>query len=265
MEQAKTDRRILSIGGAKDSRISLKVADHKFIIGKEEFYPFVAEMHYFRIPKRHWSVCFERIRRAELRIISSAVPWSLHESRQGQFDFDGTTDPAKDLIVFLELCREFGFRIILKIGPWIGAEFDHGGLPEFALRHPETVATDPQGQPLMVDPGGGAKPAAVPSYLSGRLQILLKNIKNYVYPRGPVFMLELDHETSFGGHMEPFSGDYNPNGSLAAYPRFLEEKYTAVDRLNKAYHVKVKDFSEITPPTAFEGKSQEEYRKALED
>lgn len=272
MEQAKTDRRVLSIGGAKDSRISLKVADHKFIIGKEEFYPFVAEMHYFRIPKRHWSVCFERIRRAELRIISSAVPWSLHESRQGLFDFEGTTDPAKDLIVFLELCREFGFRIILKIGPWIGAEFDHGGLPEFALRHPETVATDPQGQPLMVDPGGGAKPTPVPSYLSGRMQILLKNyytallekIKNYVYPRGPVFMLELDHETSFGGHMDPFSGDYNPQGSLAAYPRFLEEKYTSIDRVNKAYHIKVKDFAEVAPPTSFEGKSTEEFRKALD-
>jgi beta-galactosidase len=272
MEQAKNDRRILSIGGAKDSRISLKVADHKFIIGKEEFYPFVAEMHYFRIPKRHWSVCFERIRRAELRIISSAVPWNLHESRQGLFDFEGTTDPAKDLIVFLELCREFGFRIILKIGPWIGAEYDHGGLPDFALRHPETVATDAQGQPLMADPGGGAKPTPVPSYLSGRFQILLKNyytalldkIKNYVYPRGPVFMLELDHETSFGGHFDPFSGDYNPHGSLAAYPRFLEEKYTAIERVNKAYHIRVKDFGEVTPPTGFEGKSSEEYRKALD-
>jgi beta-galactosidase len=272
MEQAKSDRRILSIGGAKDSRISLKVVDHKFVIGKEEFFPFVAEMHYFRVPKRHWSVCFERIRKAELRIISSAVPWNLHESKQGLFDFEGTTDPAKDLIVFLELCREFGFRIILKIGPYIGAECDQGGLPDFALRHVETMATDPQGRPLMQDPGGGAKPTPVPSYLSGRFQILLKNyytaflekVKNYIYPRGPVFMLELDHETSFGGHFDPFSGDYNPHGSLSAYPRFLEEKYSGIERLNKAYHLKLKEFTEVTPPIAYEGKTAEECRKALD-
>ncbi|MBD3299207.1 MAG: hypothetical protein GF341_11165, partial [candidate division Zixibacteria bacterium] len=75
MEQTNTDPRTLTIGGAKDSRTSLRIVQHKFIIGKEEFHPFGAEMHYYRIPKRHWSVCFERIRRAEFRIISTSVPW----------------------------------------------------------------------------------------------------------------------------------------------------------------------------------------------
>lgn len=271
MEQPQDDYQTISIGGVKDSRVSLKIADHKFVIGKEEFYPFVAEMHYHRIPKRHWSVCFERIRRAEFRIISTTVPWNLHETKQGEFDFEGMFDPTKDLIVFLELCREFGFRIILKLGPCLAAE-DRGGLPEFAARHPENMAVDPQGQPLQSDPGGGAQPGPVLSYLSGRVQILLKNyytsflqkVKNYVYPRGPVFMIELDHETSFGGHFYPFSGDYNPQGSLAAFPRFLEEKYGTLDKLNKAYHLRVKDFSEVPPLTGFEAKTPADYRKPLD-
>lgn len=272
MEQTNTDPRTLTIGGAKDSRTSLRIVQHKFIIGKEEFHPFVAEMHYFRIPKRHWSVCFERIRRAEFRIISTAVPWNLHEARQGDFDFAGASDQTKDLIVFLELCREFGFRIMLRPGPWIGSSWNRGGLPDFATRHPETIAKDPEGKPLPADPGPGGKPGVVPSYLSNRFQILLKNyfsvfaevVKNYIYPRGPVFMIEIDHETSFGGHFNPFSGDYNAQGTRASFPRFLEEKYGSIDQLKKIYKVKAGEFGDIEPPVGWDGKSQQELCKVLD-
>ena len=61
----------------------LKVANNKLVIGKEEYYPFSAEMHYFRVNKRYWSICFERIRKAGFRIISTCVPWNLHESAIG--------------------------------------------------------------------------------------------------------------------------------------------------------------------------------------
>lgn len=272
MDQDLTDPRTLTIGGTKDSRTSLKVVDHKFVIGKEEFYPFIAEMHYYRIPKRYWSVCFERIRKAEFRIISTSVPWNLHEARQGDFDFSGASDQAKDLVVFLELCREFGFKIMLRPGPWIGAQWTRGGIPDFATRHPETTCKDPEGQILTADPGAGVKKGPIPSYLSSRFQILLKNyfsvfaevVRNYIYPRGPVFTIELDHETSFGGHFDPFSCDYNPQGTLSTYPKFLEEKYASIDNVNKAYKLKAKEFSEVEPPKGWDGKSLNDFKKACD-
>jgi beta-galactosidase len=272
MDQDLTDPRTLTIGGTKDSRTSLKVVNHEFVIGKEEFYPFIAEMHYYRIPKRYWSVCFERIRKAEFRIISTSVPWNLHEARQGDFDFSGASDQAKDLVVFLELCREFGFKIMLRPGPWIGAQWSRGGIPDFATRHPETACKDPEGQILTADPGADAKKGVIPSYLSPRFQILLKNyfsvfaevVRNYIYPRGPVFMIEIDHETSFGGNFNPFSCDYNPLGSLSAYPKFLEEKYSTIDQVNKAYKIKAKDFAEVAPPTSWDGKSMNDFLKACD-
>lgn len=272
MDQDLTDPKTLTIGGTKDSRTSLKVVDHKFVIGKEEFYPFIAEMHYYRIPKRYWSVCFERIRKAEFRIISTSVPWNLHEARQGDFDFSGASDQAKDLVVFLELCREFGFKIMLRPGPWIGTQWARGGIPDFATRHPETCCKDPEGQILSADPGAGAKKGVIPSYLSARYQILLKNyfsvfaevVRNYIYPRGPVFTIELDHETSFGGHFDPFSCDYNPQGTLSAYPKFLEEKYESIDQVNKAYKLKVKDFSEVEAPKGWDGKSLNDFKKVCD-
>jgi len=272
MDDRTKDPFVLTIGGTRDSRASLRIIDHKFVIGKEEFPPFAAEMHYFRVAKRHWSICFERIRKANFRIISTAVPWNIHEPRQGELDFAGTSDAARDLIVFLELCREFGFKIILRPGPWVASECENGGIPDFVLKHPENIATNHAGEPVLVEPGGGARAITMPPYLGNRYQIQLKNyfsvlsevVKNYIYPRGPVFMIELDHETSFGGHFDPFSADFSPQGSRSQFGRFLQEKYHSTDKLNKAWKSKIKDFGDATPPDPSIGKSPHEFMRLMD-
>ena len=272
MDDRIKDPFVLTIGGTRDSRASLRIIDHKFVIGKEEFPPFAAEMHYFRVAKRHWSICFERIRKANFRIISTAVPWNIHEPRQGELDFAGTSDPTRDLIVFLELCREFGFKILLRPGPWVAAECDNGGIPDFVLKHPENIATNHAGEPVIAQPGGGARPIPMPPYLGNRFQIQLKNyfsvlsevVKNYIYPRGPVFMIELDHETSFGGHFDPFSADYSPQGSRAQFGRFLSEKYQGIDKLNKVWKSKLKDFGDAVPPDPSIGKNPHEFLRLMD-
>jgi len=272
MDDRIQDPFILTIGGARDSRASLRIVDHRFVIGKEEFPPCIAEMHYFRVAKRHWSICFERIRKANFRIISTAVPWNLHETRQGEFDFAGSTDPTKDLVVFLELCREFGFKIMLRPGPWLASEWDNGGIPDFVVRHPDNLATDYAGQHILADPGAGAKAAPLPSYLGSRFHILLKNyfsvfsevVKNYIYPRGPVFMIELDHETSFAGHFDPLSADFNPQGSRALFAQFLSEKYGAIDRLNRLWKTRHKEFGEAAPPESTETKSTADFFRLMD-
>ena len=128
----------------------LKVANNKFVIGKEEYYPFSAEMHYFRVNKRHWSICFERIRKAGFRIITTCVPWNLHEITLGDFDFYGTSDHTRDLLVFLELAREFGFKVILNPGPFIDSDWKNGGYPDFLYNNPEILAKDPNGEPFKI-------------------------------------------------------------------------------------------------------------------
>jgi beta-galactosidase len=124
----------------------LKVANNKLVIGKEEYQPFSAEMHYFRVNKRHWSICFERIRKAGFRIISTCVPWNLHESALGEYDFYGVTDHTKDLVVFLELAREFGFKVVLYPGPFIDSDWKNGGFPDFLYNYPEIFAKGPTGE-----------------------------------------------------------------------------------------------------------------------
>jgi beta-galactosidase len=175
----------------------LKVVNNKFVIGKEEYYPFSAEMHYFRVNKRYWSICFERIRKAGFRILSTCVPWNLHESSVGDFDFFGTTDHAKDLVVFLELAREFGFKVILRPGPFIDSEWKNGGYPEFLYNNPEILAKDPKSEPVKMENHAGVKSGYVLSLLHPQFLIQVKRyfaafsdiIKSYVYPKGPVILV----------------------------------------------------------------------------
>jgi beta-galactosidase len=232
----------------------IAISEHKVIIGKEDYLPFSAEMHYFRVPKRYWSICFERMKRAGFKIISTVVPWNIHEDNNRDFDFSGFADASRDLIVFIELAREFGFKMILRPGPYINSEWDRNGLPEFLDKYPDIYALDSEGNYVKPITDDSKKLANFPSlsnprylnfvkhYLNGLTEI----IKNYIYPRGPIFMIELGSDNFFGGNYDPKSADYNEYNLKTLYPEFLQEKYEDIKAFNKAYEIKLKDFEEIS-------------------
>jgi beta-galactosidase len=244
----------------------LGIIDNKFVIGRDGFFPFSAEMHYFRVEKRYWSICFERIKKAGFRIISTYIPWNLHERKPGEFDFRGATGPDRDLIVFLELSREFGFKVILKPGPWISAEWVNGGLPKYLFTDEAIVARDQNGELISADNGPGINSSYQPSYLHPRyinhvkryLGGLLDVIQNYIFPKGPVFIIQIDDELGFGGNLNPVSADYNLFTITEKYYPFLEAKYKTAKNLPTGYGKKVRDFSAIEPPTSIEIKKPED-------
>jgi beta-galactosidase len=240
----------------------LRIANNKFVIGKEECSPHSAEMHYFRVNKKYWSICFERMKKAGFRIISTCVPWNLHEGSIGEFDFFGTTDHAKDLVVFLELAREFGFKVILRPGPFIDSEWKNGGYPDFLYNDPEILALDSKGDPLRMGDHDGVESGYLPSLLHPQFLSHVKRyfnalseiIKNYVYPKGPVILVELDNGLSLGhlqvsgNNLDPFEQDYNPHITNSVFPQFLKEKYREIKRLNQLYGEKHPNFDEVKPP-----------------
>lgn len=237
----------------------LGIAENKFTIGKDVYYPFSVEMHYFRVDKKYWSICFERIKRAGFRIISSSVPWNLHQDNNKEIDFTGLSDSRKDLVVFLELAREFGFKVILRPGPWIAGQWPNGGFPSFLFSDLKVFGRDSKGQELKLQDDAGVEGGYLPSYLHPHFHHFLKNYfktfiettRNYIYPRGPVFMVELDFETSFGRYLDPGSADYNQDVLAKYYPDFLAERYDNIKKLNQLYRTKVDDFDSVEPPRDF--------------
>ncbi len=239
-----------------------KIEGNKFIVGKEEYYPFAAEIHYFRVSKRFWSICFERIKKAGFRIISTCVPWNLHEISLNNFDFIGETDPRRDLVVFLELAREFGLKVILRAGPYVGAEWENGGYPQFIFDNHDILARDSQNKLMEIVNRVKVQPGYVPSYKHPVFQRHVKRyfyalsqvIKNYIYPKGPIILLQLDNNLSFGRNYDPFSADYSEHTLTSLFPEFLRKKYEHIQNLNKRWKEKHKDFAEVKPPKALKVK-----------
>ena len=251
----------------------LGVIGNRFSIGKETYQPYSAELHYYRINKRYWSICFERIKRAGFRIISTAVPWNIHQDDNKQIDFNGYNDPRRDLIVFLELAREFAFKVILRPGPWINGQLPNGGLPNYLFQDIKLLARDAQGNEVSMPSTYGIKGGYLPSYLHSNFQFHLKNYfktfieitKNYVHPRGPVFMVELDYETSFGRMLDPDKADYNPDLISRYYPPFLDGLYGGeIKKLCARYKEKHTGFESVEPPKKFSGLNLEDYPKVLD-
>ena len=250
----------------------LGVIGNRFSIGKETYHPFSAELHYFRIDKRYWSICFERIKRAGIGIISTAVPWNIHQDETKHFDFAGLTDPRKDLVVFLELAREFGFKVILRPGPLVCGQLENGGLPKYLFNDINLFARDSQGLERRLPEDHGVQAGYLPSFLHQNFQYHLRNYfkafvettKNYVHPRGPIFMVELDYETSFGRLLEPGSADYNPAVLEQFYPPFLEEVYEDIKKLNSVYKEKNGSFASVQPPRKFDDLDIKDYPKVID-
>ncbi|UCC44618.1 MAG: beta-galactosidase [Candidatus Zixiibacteriota bacterium] len=250
----------------------LGVIGNKFSIGKETYQPYSAELHYFRIDKRHWSICFERIKRAGFRIIASAVPWNIHQDNSKHIDFSGFDDPRKDLIVFLELAREFGFKVVLRPGPWVAGQIKNGGLPDFLFNDIKVFARNANGDEIKLEDSYGVKAGYLPSYLHRNFQFHLKSFfrtfiettKNYVHPRGPIFMVELDYETSFGRMLAPESADFNPDVLAEYYGPFLEERYGDIKKLNARYKEKNASFASVAPPRKFSGLKVKNYPKVFD-
>ncbi len=250
----------------------LGIIGNKFSIGKETYHPYAAEMHYFRIDKKYWSICFERIRRAGFRIITSAVPWGIHQDNSKHIDFNGYDDPRKDLVVFLELAREFSFKVILRPGPWVAGQLPNGGLPKFLFSDSKVLARNASGHEVRIPDAYGVDGGFLPSFLHPNFQFHLKNYfrafieitKNYIHPRGPIFMVELDHETSFARLLDPASADYNQDVVKAYYPDYLNTLYDEIKKLNARYKEKHDTFEQVEPPRKFSDLKFEEYPKVID-
>jgi beta-galactosidase len=61
--------------------------------------------------------------------VSTYVPWNFHETREGQYRFDGQRDFER----FVTLAGIEGLLVVLRPGPYICAEWAAGGLPHWLL------------------------------------------------------------------------------------------------------------------------------------
>lgn len=193
--------------------------------------PFIAgEMQFWRMDPGTWRTAIKTARDSGFTVVSSYLSWRRHEPRRGELDFYGTTDPRLDVRRFLQLCEDAEVLVQLKPGPWICAEEPGGGLPDWILSRDDLLARDDQGAVVI-----GYNPPfqhPTPSYSNPAYMTIVRRwitdvwgaLGDYVYPRGPIVMVQLDNEPSLAFQDSMYGSDHS-NAALEAFRRWLVRHY----------------------------------------
>ncbi len=96
-----------------------------------------AAFFYERLPASAWRTSMLDLRALGATTLDLYVPWNWHEIEDGRFDFDGHTNPRRNLRAVLRLGRELGFTFIVRPGPVVRNEWRNGGYPAWLLTRPE--------------------------------------------------------------------------------------------------------------------------------
>lgn len=91
--------------------------------------PVMGEMHYSRVPRAEWAGEVRKMREGGVTIIATYVFWNHIEETEGVYDWSG----GRSLRAFLEVCRDEGMPVVLRIGPFCHGEARCGGIPDWLL------------------------------------------------------------------------------------------------------------------------------------
>lgn len=229
----------------------------------EKSIPFMSgSFHYWRHERSKWQLILDNFMDLGFFIIQTYVPWSVHETSPGQFDF-GEFSPNKDLPAFLELCQKSGIFVLLRPGPHINAEITYFGYPKRLFENPENLSVSAKGGQVLLPAPPRSFPAI--SYTSehffNELKIYFdafaKIASPYCYPNGPVIGIQADNEMSYFFRTAAYDHDYS-HWAQTMYHEWLLEKYGSIENIRGVYHRSLSSISEIEMPTSFQARKMED-------
>ncbi|XP_068649602.1 beta-galactosidase 15-like [Aristolochia californica] len=82
-------------------------------------------IHYPRSTPEMWPELMQKAKEGGLNTIETYVFWNAHEPRRREYNFQGHLD----LVRFMKTVHAAGLYAVLRIGPYVCAEWNYGGFP----------------------------------------------------------------------------------------------------------------------------------------
>lgn len=229
--------------------MEFRITEDNFKLGGHDFFVCSGEIHYFRVRPENWAAHLKKAKAANLNTVSTYIPWDWHEYEEGRFDFTGQTNPQRNLLGFIELCRKNGLYLIVKPGPYILAEYKDHGIPQWLLSsHPEILSLNKDGKPF-----NHARVTLLhPTYLKyaklwyDRIMGIIRE-NSVARAGGIIISMQVCNEIGVFTWLDK-EADYSPV-ALDRYRKFLSDKYKKITRLNVLYKAKYKSFNSVPPPS----------------
>lgn len=176
----------LKMGNPGPSGKEIRVNNLYLEEGGKPQLPVMGEVHYCRINPRYWRDVLQKAKASGVNIISTYCLWSLHEETEGTPSWQGQLNLRK----FIELCKETGLKVHLRIGPYCNAEIRNGGLPDWIINNPNLKART--NDPLYLN------------YVKQWYKEVYDQIKGLLYKDGgPIMAVQLENEYVTPGLVVP--------------------------------------------------------------
>lgn len=116
------------------------IADDFFLDGKP-FKIISGGIHYFRVVPEYWKDRLEKLKAMGCNTVETYIPWNMHETKKGVYDFSGLLD----VVEFIRQAQALDLWVIVRPSPYICAEWEWGGLPAWLLAEDDLKirSTDP--------------------------------------------------------------------------------------------------------------------------
>ncbi len=183
----------------------IRYDSHCMTIDGKDIVIYSGAFHYFRCPKELWRDRFTKIKEAGFNTVESYVPWNVHEANMPSDLGDFSKVDLKDMDDWITMAEEFGFYVIIRPGPYICAEWDHGGFPGWLItkapEHPKEAIWYRSDDPVFMAWSKHWMDAVCPAI--AKHQITRKK------PGEPgVILFQLENEYNYAKFAEPIKSAY---------------------------------------------------------
>jgi len=247
----------------------LSILNNQIYLNGHPVYLLTAEFPYYRLDPSQWEDRINKIKAAGIKVITCYIPWNFHEYNDNEFDFKGKSEiKRRNVKGFFELIKKKEMYIIAKPGPFICAEVQHGGIPDWLTNlHPEIVTKNHQGREVGFRQDGGLLPAYLDKtyvfYVSRWYRKVCREVLlPYQNPAGPLIALQVENEIPYSTSelADPFSCGYS-KGEISEYQRWLKHRYADLSKYNSLHKTSYDHWQAIFPPIEWQLTGKEDWLK----